>query len=89
MSTASFSVPRFHKPQDMFLAGEGDANGHHHGHSGEGLSIKKDGNDVQLAKVTFLKPFELLGAGVGKAPRHRRTRQANGPRDRGGRGLIC
>ena len=72
----------------MFLTRERDPDGHHHRHVGKGLSIEKDGKKIQLAQVAFLQSLELFGAGVRKAPRHRGTRQANGPGDRGRRGFI-
>ena len=78
----------FHKPQDVFLTRERDPDRHHHRHISKGLSIEKNGKNIQLAQVAFLQSLELFGAGLGKAPRHRGTRQANRPEDRGRRGLI-
>ena len=63
--------PCFHKPQDVFLTGDGDPNRDHHRHVGEGLPVKKHRHHVQRTQVTVLQRFQLLGTGLRKGSRHR------------------
>jgi len=63
--------PCFHKPQDVFLAGERDPDSDHHGHVGEGLPVKKHCHHIQRTQGTVLQGFQLLGTGLRKGSRHR------------------